>query len=230
MESSSDPTAAQESITPDQELQQEQKRRKKRDKVRSAWISFVGRILAQILGAVAMITLGLALADRMNGDRAGLAAVLGDIDSIAYVPPPSRVPADPRPSAVVLPLDTFSRDVGQQLLADSLTDELIEAMSRIPEIRTVSRTSAMQFRHEPRFVPQIATELQVDFVVEGSFKRDGDRVHISARVIDARRDSRVGAVTPRVSPVHASRLRQSELASSIAREVAAIIMAAPPVH
>jgi TolB-like protein len=203
------------------------KPKKKKDKVRSAWISFVGRIIAQILGAVATITLGLAVADRISRSPAQTSApaALGASPAFAdrFVPP------DSRPSVAVLPLELFSPDSGQQYLADSLTEEIIAALASEPALRVVSRTSALQYRQHPQSVPEIARALGVDIVVEGCVVGDGDTIGIRLRVIDGAADTHVGTVerNNRVRDTHA---RRERIASDIARELTGKILAASLEH
>ncbi|HSC29984.1 MAG TPA: hypothetical protein VLD67_22075 [Vicinamibacterales bacterium] len=218
MESSTDVTGMCGPPSPDQS-----KRKKKRDKVRSAWISFIGRILAQILGAVAMITLGLTVADRMNGDRTERAHAADGVLQRRTAPAP-RTSGDLRPAVAVLPLASFSSDSGQRHLADGLMDELIGALEEIPGLRVVPRTSSMQYRLQPRSIPEIASELGVDFVVEGCLKRDGDRIRITLRVIDGKQNTSVGSETYN-RPVRDALRLDTDLASSVARDLASIILA-----
>src|SRR5437870_7639883 len=81
-------------------------------------------------------------------------------------------------SLAVLPLDNLSRDPEQEYFADGMTDELITDLSQISSLRVVSRTSVMQYRGTKKTLPQIAKELNVDAVVEGSVARLGNRITI----------------------------------------------------
>jgi TolB-like protein/Flp pilus assembly protein TadD len=86
-------------------------------------------------------------------------------------------------SLAVLPLDNLSRDSEQEYFADGLTEALITDLAQISTLRVVSRTSVMQYKMAQKPVPQIARELNVDAVVEGSVLRVGDRVRITAQLI-----------------------------------------------
>jgi serine/threonine-protein kinase len=92
--------------------------------------------------------------------------------------------AAPIRSIAVLPLETISAGT-EDYFTDGMTAELIEAMMRIHGWRIISRTSAMQYKNAHKSLPQIARELGVDAVVEGTVQRSGDRVRISARLIRA---------------------------------------------
>src|ERR1700735_1507253 len=96
-------------------------------------------------------------------------------------------------SLAVLPLDNLSGDASQNYFADGMTDELITDLAQISALRVISRTSVMVYKgaHEP--LPQIARELNVDAVVEGTVLRSGDRVRITAQLIEASSDKHLWA-------------------------------------
>jgi TolB-like protein/DNA-binding winged helix-turn-helix (wHTH) protein/Flp pilus assembly protein TadD len=91
-------------------------------------------------------------------------------------------------SLAVLPLESLSNDASQDYFADGMTDELIADLSQISALRVISRTSVMAYKHARKPLPQIARELNVDAVVEGTVLRAGDRVRIAAELIDASTD------------------------------------------
>ena len=96
-------------------------------------------------------------------------------------------------SLAVLPLENLSGDPEQEYFADGLTESLITSLARIGALRVVSRTTAMHYKRVHRPLREIAQELQVDGIVEGAVLRSGDRVRISAQLIDARNDSHIWA-------------------------------------
>jgi TolB-like protein/DNA-binding winged helix-turn-helix (wHTH) protein/Tfp pilus assembly protein PilF len=96
-------------------------------------------------------------------------------------------------SLAVLPLDDLSPDHKEDYFADGLTDELTAELAQIPALRVVSRTSVMQEKGKRKPVGEIARELGVEAVVEGSVLRSGDRVRITAQLIDARSDRHLWA-------------------------------------
>jgi TolB-like protein/Tfp pilus assembly protein PilF len=96
-------------------------------------------------------------------------------------------------SLAVLPLENFSGDPGQDYFADGMTDELTTSLARIHSLRVVSRSTMNQYRRSPKSIPEIARELDVDAVVEGSVTRSGDNVRITTQLIDARRDRHLWA-------------------------------------
>ena len=91
-------------------------------------------------------------------------------------------------SLAVLPMESLSNEASQDYFADGMTDELISDLGQISALRVISRTSAMTYKHARKPLPQIARELSVDAVVEGTVQRSGDRVRISAQLIDAHSD------------------------------------------
>jgi len=96
-------------------------------------------------------------------------------------------------SLAVLPLENLSGDSGEDYFADGLTDELITELASLPNLRVVSRTSAMVEKGSHKTLREIAGELNVDAIVEGSVVRSGDRVRITAQLIDTRDDRHLWA-------------------------------------
>jgi len=88
----------------------------------------------------------------------------------------------------VLPLENRSRDPEQEYFADGMTDELITELAKLNAVRVISRTSAMRYKNTDKSLPEIAKSLKVDAVVEGSVQRVGDRVKITARLVQAHTD------------------------------------------
>ncbi len=91
-------------------------------------------------------------------------------------------------SLAVLPLENLSHDPDQEYFADGMTEALITDIAKIKNLRVISRTSVMRYKGTKKPLSQIARELNVDVVVEGSVQRSGDRVRIDAQLIDARND------------------------------------------
>jgi TolB-like protein/DNA-binding winged helix-turn-helix (wHTH) protein/Flp pilus assembly protein TadD len=96
-------------------------------------------------------------------------------------------------SLAVLPLDNLSGDAGQDYFADGMTDELITDLAQIRALRVVSRTSVMMYKGTRKSLPEIARELNVDAVVEGSVLRSGDQVRITAQLIQVPADKHLWA-------------------------------------
>src|SRR5712671_7512490 len=96
-------------------------------------------------------------------------------------------------SLAVLPLKNLSDDASQEYFADGMTDELITALGTISRLRVISRTSVMPYKHVRKPLPQIAHELKVDAVVEGTVLRSGEQVRITAQLIRATSDEHLWA-------------------------------------
>src|SRR5690349_15028009 len=96
-------------------------------------------------------------------------------------------------SLAVLPLQSLSGDASQDYFADGMTDALITDLGQISALRVISRTSAMTYKGAHKRLPQIARELNVDAVVEGTVLRSGNQVRITAQLIQARVDKHLWA-------------------------------------
>ncbi|MGH8459762.1 MAG: hypothetical protein ACRESV_10445, partial [Nevskiales bacterium] len=123
-------------------------------------------------------------------------------------------------SLVVLPLENLSGDPAQEYFADGITDALISELARIQSLRVISRTSAMHYKGSKRPLPEIARELRVDAVVEGSVVRQNDRVRVNLQLIHAPDDRHLWASQYDRSLSDVLGL-QSELARAVSQQVQA---------
>ena len=121
-------------------------------------------------------------------------------------------------SLAVLPLENLSHDPEQEYFAEGMTEALITTLAKIGELRVVSRTSAKQYKGVHKPVREIARELEVDAIVEGSVLRAGRRVRITAQLIDAARESHLWAESYERDLRNVLAL-QSEVAQAVAREI-----------
>lgn len=96
-------------------------------------------------------------------------------------------------SIAVLPLENLTGDPTQDYFAEGVTEALTTDLAKISALRVISRTSAMQYKGTKKTLPQIAKELAVDAVIEGSVQRSGDRVRITAQLLDAPNDKHLWA-------------------------------------
>ncbi len=96
-------------------------------------------------------------------------------------------------SIVVLPLQNLSSDPSQEYFADGMTDALITDLAQIGSLKVISRTSTMHYKKSDKTLPEIARELNVDGIVEGTVQRSGDRVRITAQLIHGPSDKHVWA-------------------------------------
>ena len=93
----------------------------------------------------------------------------------------------------MLPLENLSGDPQQQYFADGMTEELTTELSQVGSLRVISRSSAMRYKGTQKPVPEIARELNVDAVVEGSVEREGGRVRITAQLVQGTSDTQLWA-------------------------------------
>jgi len=99
---------------------------------------------------------------------------------------PTRRPAARTDSIAVLPFENMSTEPESEYFADGISEELTHALGRMPELRVAARTSAFAFKGERLDVREIGARLNVGHVVEGSVRRSGDRLRITAQLIDTR--------------------------------------------
>jgi len=98
-------------------------------------------------------------------------------------------------SIAVLPFTNMTNDPEQEYFSDGITEEILTHLSRIADIRVVSRTSVMQYKNTTKTIPEIGRELGVTTILEGSVRKNGDQVRITAQLIDARSDEHIWADT-----------------------------------
>lgn len=156
------------------------------------------RLVLGVSSAVAVLVLVLVLGNRFT-------TASGNIRSIA-----------------VLPFTNLSGDPAQDYFADAMTEELTSDLGHIAALRVISRTSAMHYRTTPKTTPEIAQELNVDGVIEGSVLRSGDRVRITAQLISARPERHLWSDSYERDLKDILAL-QSEIARTIAGQVRAVI-------
>ena len=125
-------------------------------------------------------------------------------------------------SLAVLPFANLSGDSSQDYFADAMTDELTSDLGKISALRVVSRTSAMHYKKTERTAPEIAQELNVDGVIEGSVVRSGDRVRITAQLINARADRHMWSESYE-RDLKDVLVLQSDVARAIAGQVRAVV-------
>lgn len=146
-----------------------------------------------------------------------LAIAIGVVGSISMRS--QRAPAvPPIDSIAVLPLDNLSRDPEQEDFADGMTEALITDLAQIRDLRVISRTSVMQYKAARKSLPEIARELDVDAIVEGTVARAGSRVRVTAQLIHASTDRHLWAKSYERELVDIFSL-QGELAQAIADAV-----------
>ena len=130
---------------------------------------------------------------------------------------PATTVATPN-SIAVLPLENLSGDPEQEYFSDGMTDALISDLGTIGALRVISRTSVMRYKESDKTLPEIARELNVSHVVEGSVLRAGDQVRITTRLIDALNDRQLWSKRYQ-RPLKDVLALQSDVAQAIAREI-----------
>jgi TolB-like protein len=188
--------------------------------VRSAWIAFVGRIVAQFVGSAATIVLGLMLLQKHAASEAKFHDTAAAATESRVQPIKTR-PVEPT-SVAVLPLRGFAAD-GTSALADSMTDALTSELAQIPGVHVASLTSATHAARQAQSAGDIASTLGVHYFVEGSAVHADDRVRISVRLVDALRDEHVWA---HQYEERNTNLTEARLARTAARELGAALTSA----
>ena len=94
-------------------------------------------------------------------------------------------PLPDKPSIAVLPFNNLSGDPGQEYFSDGLTEEIISALSGVPKLFVIARNSTFTYKGKPVKVQQVSEELGVRYVLEGSVRQAGDKIRISAQLVDA---------------------------------------------
>jgi eukaryotic-like serine/threonine-protein kinase len=159
-------------------------------------------LLAAICGIALLLALGILLAMNFGGIH----------DRIVTSEAP-RIH-----SLAVLPLANLSKDPEQEYFVEGMADELITELAQISGLRVISRTSTTRYLHNPEPLPEIAKELGVDAVIEGSVERSGDQVRITAQLINARTDTHLWAHSYQ-RDLRDVLAMQSEVAKAIATEI-----------
>jgi len=109
--------------------------------------------------------------------------------------PVSQVPAIPEKSIAVLPFENRSEEKGTTYFADGIQDEILTRLSKIADLKVISRTSTQHYKSAPENLPEIARQLGVAHVLEGSVQKSGDTVRVNVQLIKAANDSHLWADT-----------------------------------
>jgi TolB-like protein/Tfp pilus assembly protein PilF len=140
------------------------------------------------------------------------------VAAIFMVVKSSQSRTTPIRSLAVLPLRNLSGDPAQEYFADGMTEALISGLAQIRALKVISRTSVMRYRGATKPLPEIASDLHVDAVVEGSVQRAGSRVRITAQLIQGAKDMHLWAREYEGDLTDVLRL-ESEVARAIANEI-----------
>ena len=144
--------------------------------------------------------------------------VPGTREPIALALPLAEAPALRGRALAVFPLANLSSDPEQEFFADGMTDAILSTLAALEGLRLISRTSVMRFKGTTKPVPEIARELDVQYVVEGTVLRAGERVRITVQLVDAARDRTIWARSYERAVGDVLGL-QGEVARAIAEEI-----------
>jgi TolB-like protein/DNA-binding winged helix-turn-helix (wHTH) protein len=156
------------------------------------------RVLGWAAFTVLLLSIGFAIRTRL---KPASAAQFNSAEAIA-----------------VLPLRNISSDAAQEYFSDGITDEIITDLAKLGGPKVISRTSVMQYKETSKTIPEIARELHVGAILEGSVERSGDRLRVRVQLIDAATDRHLWAETydRQLSDVL---LLEADLAQDIARQI-----------
>ena len=152
------------------------------------------------------------------GAAALFGAVLGLMPADSWHRLVGNAATRPIQSIAVLPLQNLSPDPTQEYFSDGMTDALITDLAQIGSLKVISRTSSMQYKQTKKALPEIARELNVDGIVEGTVQRSGDRVRITAQLIQIPSDEHLWASSYERDLSDVFTLER-EVAGDIARQV-----------
>jgi len=203
--------------------------KRERDVDRSASISpQTGRRLDRVIIGVLVLALAYFVFDKFALERRpeGMASQQAEVQ-----PQPNAVPAisaaagtstsnkpDSRKSIVVLPFVNMSADPGQEYFSDGLSEELLNVLAKIDSLRVISRTSAFAFKGKDISIPEIAKQLNVAYVLEGSVRSAGNDMRITAQLIEVDNDSHLWSEAYNRKMENIFEV-QEEIAQAIAREL-----------
>jgi len=158
-------------------------------------------IIVVLLAVVAVLLLDRFMAEEVPApdgpqEQAGTtAAVETPAGEIAAVPDATTVPTDGKTSIAVLPFINMSDDQQNEYFSDGISEELLNVLVRIKDLRVPSRTSSFTFKGSDKNVTEIGRELKVDHVLEGSVRKAGERIRVTAQLVDVRTDTHLWSDT-----------------------------------
>ncbi|MBT8395793.1 MAG: tetratricopeptide repeat protein, partial [Gemmatimonadetes bacterium] len=130
-------------------------------------------------------------------------------------------------SIAVLPFADMSRDGDQEYFSDGISEELLNLLARIPELRVISRSSAFSFRDQNLRIPEIAGRLEVAYILEGSVRKSGDLLRITAQLIEGPTDTHLWSETYD-RPLENIFLVQDEIATAVVEQIKGTLQISVP--
>jgi len=212
------------------------KREKEIDRSQSITAS-TGHKINVLIVVLLVLAIAVVAVDRLVPENETTAEITGEepaneapadvvaVDPVAlaaakFAPAPDR-------SIAVLPFVNMSSDPEQEYFSDGLSEELLNLLAQVPELHVASRTSAFSFKGKDVKIADVAAELKVAHILEGSVRKAGKQVRITAQLIDADRDVHLWSETwdRTLDDVFAI---QDEIAASVVRELRVTLLGASP--
>ena len=181
-----------------------------------------------VVMSVVVVGLGLAVGGLLYRDRG--TATADSAAETATVPAATGVPVAQASSArsiAVLPFADLSQEKDQAYMSDGLAEELLNLLTKVPRLRVIARTSSFSFKDKSVDVATIAKALDVDHVLQGSVRRSGKRIRISAQLIRARDSAQVWSETYDRDDADVFAV-QDEIAAAVVRQLKIKLMGEPP--
>jgi TolB-like protein/class 3 adenylate cyclase/Tfp pilus assembly protein PilF len=172
------------------------------------------------IAAAILIIATLAVAALLWSRRASTSASSVAASSPAAAASPTSVAAVPEKSIAVLPFENLSEEKANAYFADGIQDEILTRLSKIADLKVISRTSTQHYKSAPENLPEIAKQLGVAHILEGSVQKSGDAVRVNVQLIKAANDSHLWADTfdRKLTDIFSV---ESEVAKSIADQLRA---------
>ncbi|UCC13609.1 MAG: tetratricopeptide repeat protein [Gammaproteobacteria bacterium] len=175
--------------------------KRERDVDRSQSVTHeTGRKINMLIVALLVLAIGAVVVDRLIPEQVAPAepvaeqevaepsAVPSELAAAKFAPPPER-------SIAVLPFVNMSSDPEQEYFSDGLSEELLNLLAKVPELTVASRTSAFYFKGKDVKLSDVADDLNVAHILEGSVRKSGNKVRITAQLIDSERDAHLWSET-----------------------------------
>ncbi len=172
------------------------------------------------IAAAVLISATLAVAALLWSRRASTSASSVAASSPAAAASPTSVAAVPEKSIAVLPFENLSEEKANAYFADGIQDEILTRLSKIADLKVISRTSTQHYKSAPENLPETARQLGVAHILEGSVQKSGDAVRVNVQLIKAANDSHLWADTfdRKLTDIFSV---ESEVAKSIADQLRA---------
>jgi len=187
-----------------------------------------GRKLDYLVIGVMAAVIGLLLLDKfvLTPRQASRVAASAPVSPGAALPPAGE-PAPAQPSIAVLPFVNMSSDKEQEYFSDGISEELLNLLAKIPQLQVTARTSSFAFKGKEIGITEVARQLHVAHVLEGSVRKSGNSVRITAQLIKAATDTHLWSQTydRKLDDVFAI---QDEIAADVVKQLKVTLLGAAP--